>query len=152
MFQSSRNLFHDFFFSREVSQYRDDMSFQVASLFTWITVDFFKPSVGHRVEQRRCQRRWSMMPKDRAKIRCRRAVKRRLETRRISSFNFAGTIQFPGSAVKERLDISLLFFLPSSPLSSLHIYIYIYIKSSVIAARNPALFGARGRNGRADPK
>lgn len=44
------------------------------------------------------------------KIRRREAAKRRLETRRISSFNFAATIQFPGPAAKERLDISLLFF------------------------------------------
>lgn len=59
----------------------------------------------------------------RAKIRCHRAVKRRLETRRISSFNFAGTIQFPGSAAKKRLDISLLFFTKPSAFFSPYIHV-----------------------------
>ena len=82
------------------------------------------------------------MPKGWAKIRCRRAVKRRLETRRISSFNFAGTIQFPESAAKERLDIFLLFSTKQSFFSP-YIYIYIYIKLRDCCPQSCSLSGSR---------
>lgn len=106
-FQSLRDLFRDSFFFHEASQQRDDTSFQVPPLFTGSWPIFSAECQLPVGQRRRCQ---SMTLRDWDKIRRREAAKRRLETRRISSFNFAATIQFPEPAAKERLDISLLFF------------------------------------------